>query len=324
MSVLGKYGKGLVEIAVAESQYEKGGDDYEIISLLNQGTMKAEAGGALEIVYAARGIQARLNLHHGNESVATGILDSFRRKAESEGAKEIIKNLETQKCRIALLIGKNEEIEAWIETAPEEDLDFFILDRYRYLTKIRCYLYRGEYYRALALLERIIYYAELYERNYIQIESKLLLSIVEYRMQKSEWRETFLQAVKAAQTYRFCRVISEEGQAVWELFQDKEMQKILHETCEDKYLEHLIEETHGMAFYFPMYLNRNPAEQAQISGNALKVLQLMAEGLTNDEMAVKLKVTKGTIKYHCSNIYEKLGVDGKAEAVLAARNLHIL
>jgi len=54
--VLGKYGKGLVEIAMAESQYEKGGDDYEIISLLNQGTMKAESGGALEVVYAARGI----------------------------------------------------------------------------------------------------------------------------------------------------------------------------------------------------------------------------------------------------------------------------
>jgi len=211
-----------------------------------------------------------------------------------------------------------------MKTAPEEDLDFFILERYRYLTKVRCYLYRGEYYRAMALLERLNYYAELYERNYIQIEAGLLQSIIAYRMQKNEWRDTFLQAVKAAENYGFYRIISGEGQAVWELFQDKEMLEKLQEVCEEKYLTRLIEEAHGMAFYFPKYLNRDPAEQAQIKGNALKVLRFMAEGLTNDEMAEKLEVTKGTIKYHCSNIYEKLGVDGKAEAVLVARNLHIL
>ena len=43
-TVLGRYGKGLVQIALAESQYEKGGDTYEILSLLGKGSLEAEAG----------------------------------------------------------------------------------------------------------------------------------------------------------------------------------------------------------------------------------------------------------------------------------------
>ena len=41
--VLGKYGKGLVNLALAESFFEKGGDNYEVAMLANKGRMQAEA-----------------------------------------------------------------------------------------------------------------------------------------------------------------------------------------------------------------------------------------------------------------------------------------
>ena len=245
--VLGRYGKGLADIAVGESQYEKGGDDYEIISLLNKGTMRAEAGGTIEIIYAACGVSVRLNLLHGNEDAAWQILDDFKGKAQKESAKEILKNLEAQKCRIALLKGNREQIEEWMAASPREDEEFYILERYRYLTKVRCYIFLNEDYRALALLERLRYYAELYERTYMQMEIKLLLAILWHRNGKEEWRESFLQAVKAAEGYGFYRIISEEGQAARELLEDKAMKKLLQEECDRKYLARRTEETHGMA-----------------------------------------------------------------------------
>ena len=44
--VLGKYGKGLVNLALAESFFEKGEDNYEVAVLANKGRMQAEAGAA--------------------------------------------------------------------------------------------------------------------------------------------------------------------------------------------------------------------------------------------------------------------------------------
>ena len=49
-----------------------------------------------------------------------------------------------------------------------------------------------------------------------------------------------------------------------------------------------------------------------------QVLRLLALGLSNDEIAAKLFITKRTVQNHVSNIYGKLNLDSRAEAVLYA------
>lgn len=56
--VLGKYGKGLVNLALAESFLEKSGDNYEVATLAAKGRMQAEAGGKIEQCFVADGILA--------------------------------------------------------------------------------------------------------------------------------------------------------------------------------------------------------------------------------------------------------------------------
>ena len=63
--------------------------------------------------------------------------------------------------------------------------------------------------------------------------------------------------------------------------------------------------------------------QSHLPGNALTererdVLRCMVEGLNNNEIAVKLVVSLGTVKFHISNIFQKLGVDSRVEAVKMA------
>ena len=60
--VLGKYGKGLVNLALAESFLEKSGDNYEVATLAAKGRMQAEAGGKIEQCFVADGILAWLHL----------------------------------------------------------------------------------------------------------------------------------------------------------------------------------------------------------------------------------------------------------------------
>jgi len=63
--------------------------------------------------------------------------------------------------------------------------------------------------------------------------------------------------------------------------------------------------------------------QPQIPGEQLtdrerEVLKCMVAGFNNNEIAEKLFVSLGTVKFHISNIFNKLGVDSRVEAVKLA------
>ncbi len=61
-----------------------------------------------------------------------------------------------------------------------------------------------------------------------------------------------------------------------------------------------------------------------LSARELEVLQLIASGKSNKEIAVVLTVSLNTVKKHSSHIYEKLGVNGRTQAVARARELDLL
>ena len=60
-----------------------------------------------------------------------------------------------------------------------------------------------------------------------------------------------------------------------------------------------------------------------LSEREIEVLQLFAEGLSNQEIAEKLIISLGTVKAHSSNIYRKLDVRNRAQAVIAAREMEL-
>lgn len=61
-----------------------------------------------------------------------------------------------------------------------------------------------------------------------------------------------------------------------------------------------------------------------LSERELEVLQLIAEGLTNQEVANRLFLSLHTVKVHARNIYGKLGVKNRTQAVAQARALGLL
>lgn len=61
-----------------------------------------------------------------------------------------------------------------------------------------------------------------------------------------------------------------------------------------------------------------------LSGRELEVLQLMAEGLSNQEIADRLFVSLNTVKTHCSRIYEKLGVRRRTQAIEMAKRRRLI
>ncbi len=60
-----------------------------------------------------------------------------------------------------------------------------------------------------------------------------------------------------------------------------------------------------------------------LTSRELEGLDLMARGLTNDEISLQLQLSKNTIKNHVSNILSKLGVGNRTEAASMAMRLHL-
>jgi LuxR family maltose regulon positive regulatory protein len=61
-----------------------------------------------------------------------------------------------------------------------------------------------------------------------------------------------------------------------------------------------------------------------LTDRELEVLQLVAAGLTNREIAGRISISPETVKKHTGNIYGKLGARTRTEAVAIARALDIL
>lgn len=55
-----------------------------------------------------------------------------------------------------------------------------------------------------------------------------------------------------------------------------------------------------------------------LTGREVQILELLADGLANKELARRLLVSEATVKSHLSHIYTKLGVDTRAGAVAKA------
>jgi two-component system, NarL family, nitrate/nitrite response regulator NarL len=56
----------------------------------------------------------------------------------------------------------------------------------------------------------------------------------------------------------------------------------------------------------------------------IEIIKLVAEGLRNKEVAERLSISEGTVKIHLHHIYDKLGVDGRLELLLAAQQRGLL
>ncbi len=71
-------------------------------------------------------------------------------------------------------------------------------------------------------------------------------------------------------------------------------------------------------------LSREEAQAPLLSEREMEVLQLIATGSANKEIAVSLSITESTVKTHVANIFQKLDVSGRTEAVTHALQIGII
>jgi len=74
----------------------------------------------------------------------------------------------------------------------------------------------------------------------------------------------------------------------------------------------------------PFEVNTQAVESLGVSARELEVLQLLAAGNSNKEIARRLEVSPNTVKTHIAKLFEKLGAKRRTEAILRARELGVI
>ena len=118
----------------------------------------------------------------GHAGKAKELLLRFRAEIAEMRVSRLLPNIDAMHCRLSLLDESTFAAVWYSELAPNEGT-FFGMERYRYLTKARCYIKHREHHAALLLLGRILDYTQRYARPLDMLETLILISICRYRME---------------------------------------------------------------------------------------------------------------------------------------------
>jgi LuxR family maltose regulon positive regulatory protein len=151
----------------------------------------------------------------------------------------------------------------------------------------------------------------------------LVLQAMAYQAQGSI--EAALRALKRALTFaeheEYIRVFLDEGQPMARLLYEAAAQSVEPEFA-SRLLAVFAAEDHDSR---PALAHPHSHQLVEpLSPRELEVMQLIASGASNAEIAQKLYIAVGTVKNHVKNIYAKLNVHSRAQAIARSRELGLI
>ena len=271
----------------------------------------------------------------GRSDKALEILDEFEKIGHHSGWMRLIGMLDWERVRRALVAGDVERAcaiaahigsgndwnaEGWIPLS--EDLEGEALGR------IRLAVHTLDVTTAS---NRITHELQRQpNRTYRQIKLYLMSAQLKRRegMHNAAHR-SLRKALQLAKPGRYIRCFLDEGEGVIQLIREA-YQNIFggptHDDVEWDANQTFIEELLAAS---GTDLTRNPAKVRRppmqpLSDREKEILIFLANGVSNKEMAQKLFVSENTIKFHLKNVYSKLGVANRLQAINAARQLGLI
>lgn len=318
--VYGRLGKTMYEIGVAECMIEQNNANFlDVSRMLSEAYAVADAKERMEICLVAVVLLARLHLIRGQVDVAMEQMNDFYKKIKKEDASFLLPNMHAFEAWISLLRGNTGEAKEWLKEAPNENVEFYITERYRYMHKVRVLIAAGNMEQAYSLLKRLeLFYLE-YHREYYRIQSNVLEAILVYRLGDERWKFILMEALDRAEEFHYVRVISDEGAAVLPL-----LIKLKKSVREKSFVSEVISETDKMAKMYPDYMEPEFKLQEPLTKKELEILNLIHRGKRSEEICEICNISYSGLKFHNRNIYRKLGVSSRIEAERKAVMLRIV
>jgi LuxR family maltose regulon positive regulatory protein len=296
-----------------------------------------ELAGLPQNPYRWRAAMARIREAQGDPDGALDLLDQAERLYDGAFSPNV-RPVATRKVRVWLAQGRLSEALGWAREqglSVEDELSY--LYEFDHITLARLLLARYQSDRAdgsisgvMGLLERLLKAAEEGGRMGSVIEI-LVLQALAYHAQ-GDLPAALLpleRALALAKPEGYVRMFLDEGSRMMQLLREASAREIMPDYT-DKLLAAFEAEKQPVLAASPGKSEDKPdlppAEPLidPLSQRELKILQLIAQGLSNREIGERLFLALDTIKGHNRKIFDKLQVQSRTEAIARARELGLL
>jgi len=263
-------------------------------------------------------------------------------KEEISGASELIKKMEkialesqappwwakkmiaAWQVRVWLVQDKLEPAAQWVkEREAHLDGEILFVDEIENIVLARVFIAQGRLDEAINLLQQLFEAAQTGGRISKGIEILILQSLVYQAGDDTDQAVIVLEkALRLAKPGGFIRVFVDEGPPMARLLYEALSRGIAPDYVQKLLAAFPVEKSEPVHQPHP----QSPVSEwvEPLSDRELEVLQLIAAGLSRQEIAAQLVLSLNTVKTHARNIYGKLGVNNQMLAVGKARTLGLL
>jgi LuxR family transcriptional regulator, maltose regulon positive regulatory protein len=264
-------------------------------------------------------VYASLKLQHALETVPN-IEDSLK-QIEIEAAKFdypllVMDRIEALQSLCEIIGGSRRRAERWAQTYAQRNQDAITCLRQQgWLVVARIWMETNKLSKAIDVLQALMNLAKQDGRIRDWVELCVILTKALYLNGETEQAEALLsKGITVAEPEGYIRSFLDEAEPIRMLltkfqrdksnihYQSKYILKILNATSQGK-----TERSHQI-----------------LTPRELEIVHLLAMGLRYSQIAERLTITENTLKFHIKNIYGKLNVNSRTQAVLLAQERNLL
>ena len=317
---------------IAQIRYEQGRLD-EAEALILDLMPVVDLAVMLDSVLIAYRLLIRIAVARSNPAQAYALLDRAQSLGHKRGWNRLIATALVERTRLHIREGRMAEasacvcqLDGLVARGPQLSVPVSAeTDNYRSLAVACVAMAQNRTREAVEHLTAARSSAESRHGDYLALRLRIMLALAWMGAGNvREAIEVFGEVVKVAAPAGIYQSILDEGPEVGQLLQAVRGETRNTTRTGDKvnYIDHLLDG--WRARYQTDNTSQRDAERESLSARERNIVELIAQGMSNKEIARSLGIAPETVKSHVKSIFVKLAVDRRAHAVTRAQALGLL
>lgn len=275
----------------------------------------------LEKIYVQLSL-ARLRASEGNfESANRALLDADTMQ-RALGSNWLFgwASIDALRAKFAIQAGDSRYPVSWVSGLEKAFIqrDDFNSEEERLIAANALFI-AGNYQQAQSIAETVIEQADAHNRRKSLMLAHLVnAKIQHHKKQRAGCLQCLAAALEIAEQCGHVRALLDEGKIIIELLDLAKSQNIHKKT-----VDRLFAAAEQDPLLGPL-VSKRFALKEPLSKRELTILELVAEGMTDKSIADTLSIALSTVKTHTGNIYGKMGVKNRMQAISKARQLGLV